>query len=81
MLIRGVTLLYKVLYREAGEIQFHDTEEWLGCEECIEKMRNLLSANPMREFQVVDDHGVVVVSTLAAQKRGTREASGVLGKV
>ena len=76
-----MTLLYKVLYREGGEIQFHDTGDWLGCDECIEKMRSLLSANPTREFQVVDDHGVVVVSTLAGQTRGTWEANGVLGKV
>jgi len=70
-----VTLLYKVLYREGTEIQFHDTGDWLGCDACIEKMRSLLAVNPGREFQVVDDHGVVVVSTLAGQARGTWEAN------
>jgi len=70
-----VTLLYKVLYREANEVQFRDTEDWVSCEECIARMRSLFSANPLREFQIVDDHGVVVVSTLASQRQKRNSAA------
>ena len=62
-------MLYRLLYREAKEARFHDTEDLLACDECIARMKSLLAVNPNREFQILDDHGVVVVSTLSSNAR------------
>jgi len=55
---------YKIRYRDATEEAFRDGSEWCTCEECIRMMRSQFSAHPTRDFQVVDESGLVVASTL-----------------
>ncbi len=75
-----MTLLYKVLYRKSGDVGFYETPDWLSCDECIRRMRSLLAEDPSREFQIVDDHRVVVVSTLANARHGTSVGGGRPGR-
>lgn len=59
-----MNVLYKVQYREAGEVQFRDDNEWFSCDDCIARMRSLFDEHSQRDFRIVDEHGIVVASTL-----------------
>lgn len=54
---------YRIQSRQSGE-RFHDSSQWLTCEECIFEMRGLFAQNPNLDFQIVDKSGVVVASTV-----------------
>jgi hypothetical protein len=55
---------YKIRYRDDVEQPFRDGSDWCSCNECILLMRSQFAANPSRDFQVVDESGLVIASTL-----------------
>jgi len=64
---------YKTRYRDAAEQTFRDGSEWCSCADFILMMRSQFSAHPKRDFQVVDESGLVFASTLeegVAQRAG-----------
>jgi hypothetical protein len=55
---------YKIRFREAAGQPFRDGSDWCSCNECILLMRSQFAVNPTRDFQVVDESGLVIASTL-----------------
>ncbi|HEY3898148.1 MAG TPA: hypothetical protein VGM54_06015 [Chthoniobacter sp.] len=55
---------YKIRFREAAGQPFRDGSDWCSCNECILIMRSQFAANPTRDFQVVDESGLVIATTL-----------------
>ena len=55
---------YKIRYRDAGEQPFRDGSDWCSCDDCIRLMRSLFAGNPTRDFQVVNESGSVIATTL-----------------
>ena len=60
--------LYTIKYREDGEVQFRDVGEQMSCDECVVKVRQLFSEDPLRDFQVVYDDGADLASKLQYPK-------------
>lgn len=65
-----VDLLYQVQYREPGESGFRDDDEWFSCDECIRRMWSLFAGHPQRDFRIVDDHGIVIATTVKKRAAG-----------
>jgi hypothetical protein len=54
---------YKIRYRDAEEEDFREGSVWYSCEECILALRRQSALNPLRDFQIVDESGLVIAST------------------
>jgi hypothetical protein len=55
---------YKVQCREAGEDCFYEIGDWAPTEQCIATVRSLFAFDSQRDFQITDESGTVVASTV-----------------